>query len=445
MKRLLVRGTAVTSFVFLLMWALSGITSLNVFSAFDPFSQALGEFELTDYAFSKLRADPVPDERIVVVNLGPDRRTIAHQVNTISRHRPRVIGIDSFFDCEGGFYDTVACPQLLDTLGNLMLANAISEAANVVLVSRLLQSDSLFNSNVIDEYDSVERSDLRFRQDAVSAYANFVTNATYQDDVKACKSFIPTMEVNGQTLFAFSVAVAMHYDSAKAKALLARKNHEELINFRGNINIDDVRVKNLRGNMHAVSEFNALCYAIDWMDVVKGEFDPSLFKDKIVLMGSLGEYFGDPSWEDKFFTPLNSRVAGRANPDMFGIVVHANVIAMILNGDYIEEISYANQVIIAILICFFNVLLFNCIDSRFPYLFDGLSVILQVLQIVIVSAIVVFVFNSFQYKLELSLSIGVLALVGPCYDICKSIESTWHRRFRKREPIQSSPIEQVTP
>jgi hypothetical protein len=74
---------------------------LKLFNAFDPISQALEEFELTDWVFSKLRKDPVPDERIVIVNIAPDRRMIAEQIRIISQHNPRVIGIDSFFNCEG--------------------------------------------------------------------------------------------------------------------------------------------------------------------------------------------------------------------------------------------------------------------------------------------------------------------------------------------------------
>src|SRR5436190_9497871 len=105
MKKLLIKGLAVTVFVFFTMWALSEVTQFKLFSAFDPISTALGEFELTDYVFSKLRPSPVPDPRIVLVNIGPSRRDIAQQIQIISQFKPKVIGIDSFFNCEGGQYD----------------------------------------------------------------------------------------------------------------------------------------------------------------------------------------------------------------------------------------------------------------------------------------------------------------------------------------------------
>jgi CHASE2 domain-containing sensor protein len=430
MKKLILRGFSVTLFVFGMMWGGSKLTDFKLFTAFDPIGEALKEFELTDIVFSKIRPDPKIDERIVLVNLSTaTRRDLGQAIRIISEHKPRVIGIDSFFDCEGGFYDTLNCPQLLDTLGNLMLADAITSAGNVVLVERLLQSDSMHKANLIDVYDSIEYSDEMFRENAKNAFANLPTGASYQEDVKICKSVIPRIMVNGKEELAFSVMIAMLYDSVKAKRFLARGKEEEIINFRGNIAISDVKVKNLRDRMEGVSEYNALCYAIDWGQFVNGEYDPDIFKNSIVIMGYLGDYFGHPAWEDKFFTPLNSKVAGRANPDMFGPVIHANVVAMILNEDYVYEIPFSWQVIIAVLICFLNVLLFIWIEEKLPLLYDGLSVIIQLFEILCVSSLIVYLFAAFNIKLELSLTIAAMALIGPCFDIYKGIENILMKRL----------------
>jgi CHASE2 domain-containing sensor protein len=424
MKKIFIRGVSVTAFSFLMMWGVSVITDLKVFSAFDPISQALGEFELTDYVFSKFRDQPNPDKRIVIVNLSQaTRRELGQAVSIISQHKPKVIGIDGFFNCEGGFYDTLNCPQLKDTLGNMMLANAITEAGNVVLVSRLLQSRATVDADLIDVYDSVEYSDPMYMANAHGAFANLVTEASYQEDVKICRSFIPKVNVNGKDMLAFSVRMAMMYDSAKTKRFLARDNEEEIINFLGNINIPNVKVKSLRDKMSNVSDFNAICYAIDWWDFIDNKYDPSIFENSVVILGYLGNYLGDAAWEDKFFTPLNSKVAGRANPDMFGPVIHANIVAMILNEDYIDGISFNTQIVIAVLMCFLNVLLFFWIDTKFPMLFDGLSVVLQIVEIVLVSGLIIAVFNSYNVKLDLTLTIGVLAAIGPCFDIYKSFEN----------------------
>ncbi len=438
MKRLIIKGFAVTFIVFSTMWGLSKLTDLKLFNAFDPISQALDEFELTDWVFSTLRPEPMPDERIVIVNIAPNRRAIAEQIRIISQHHPRVIGIDSFFYCEGGLTDTLNCPQLLDTLGNLLLSNAIQEAKNVVLVSRLLQTDSLAHKDAIDVYDSIEFSDEKFRVNAESAFANLFTGATYEEDVKICKTFAPKIEVNGKEEIAFATRIVMKYDSTKTLKLLARNKEEEIINFRGNAEIPDVKIRTQREKMESSAEFHVLCYALDWPQLFNGEYLPSMFEDKIVIIGFLGDYYGDPSWSDKFFTPLNSKVAGRANPDMFGAVVHANIVAMILNEDYVNELPEWLKYTIALIVCFLNVYLLNWVDRRFPIWFDALQVVIQIIEIIVVSAMIVLVFAMFNFKLDLALTLVALALVGPCFDVYKSLEKTLIKKFRKSQPVLST-------
>lgn len=427
------RCVYVTAFVFFMMWVVSLISSMNLFSAFDPISQALSDFEMTDYAFSNLRPNPDPEQRIVLVNIGHiSRREIAQQINIIRQYNPKVIGIDGFFNCEGGLQDTLNCPQLLDTLGNLMLTDAIKEAGNVVLVTKLLQKTATANNpEAIDFYDSIEYSDAS--PYAHNAFANFPTNADYQEDVKQCRSFIPRYKVNGKYENAFAVELARLYDSTKTQKLFERGNDEEIVNYRGNVELIDLKMKSLQSKDIGTTNFRIMFYALDIQQVMNGDFDPSLFKDKIVIMGYLGNYFGDPAWEDKYFTPLNKKVAGRANPDMFGVVVHANIVSMILNEDYVGELSGWQQITIAILLGIFTVALFIIVDEKLPTWFDGMSVIIQVLQILLISGLVVFCFAKFTFKLELSLALGVSALVGPCYDLMKSFENEIQTRLTKRK------------
>lgn len=444
MKKIIQKGFLVTLFVFLTMWGVSGLGDLKLFRAFDPISQALGEFELTDWVFSTFRNQPTPDERIILVNLSQaSRRELAQAISIVSQYKPKVIGVDSFFNCEGGLYDTLNCPQLLDTLGNLMLTDAIRSAGNVVMVTRLMQTDSLFKTDPGMVFDSIEFSDMDFSAYAVNAFANLPTGdrdgnyaAAYQEDVKICKSVIPRLTVNGRTELAFSVQMAMLYDSVKTKRFLERGNFEEVINFRGNLSMSDVRVKAYREQMSDVSEFNSLCYAVDWIPFTQAQYDTAMFNNSIVIFGYLGDYFGDPAWEDKFFTPLNRKVAGRANPDMFGPVIHANIVAMILNEDYVDEISDAMQVIIAVIVCFLNVMLFYWIDEKWPMIYDGLSVIIQILELIVVGLLIIYCFMYFDLKLNLTLTMGALALIGPCFDIYKGVENIFISRRLTPKPVE---------
>ncbi|MEK6782675.1 MAG: CHASE2 domain-containing protein [Bacteroidota bacterium] len=433
MRKFWLQSFSITVFVFLMLWGANNVTDLKLFQAFDSIGQALRDFELTDYAFSNLRPDFSVDERIVLVNIGSlSRREVAQQILMISQYKPRVVAFDGFFNCEGGLRDSINCPQLLDTLGNLMLSSAIQSTPNFVLATKLLQTDSLaqFDSN---EADSLEYSDPMFHDYATHGFVTLPTDATYQEDVKQCRSVYPKRVIDGKEELAFSVRIAMQYDSVKAKKFLARGKEEELVNFKRNFEVRQLRLKSLKNDETASTNFGTQYYVVDVDDLLQGNVLPELFRDNIVLMGFLGDYIGDPSWDDKFFTPLNKVVGGRANPDMFGPVVHANIVSMILEEDYINTIGEGIRYLIAFLVCLFTVALFILIDRNLPVWFDALSVTIQLIELLLITSFIIFAFASWNLKLDLTMAIGVSALVGPCYDIFKSFQNEINRRLTKRK------------
>ena len=432
MRKFWLQSLSITLFVFFMLWGANKVTDLKLFQAFDSMGQALRDFELTDYAFSNLRPDISVDGRIVLVNIGNlSRREVAQQILMISQYKPRVIAFDGFFNCEGGLRDSINCRPLLDTLGNLMLSSAIQGTPNFVLATKLLQTDSLaqFDSN---DADSLEYSDPMFNDYATHGFVTLPTDATYQEDVKQCRSVYPRRIINGKEELAFSVRIAMQYDSVMAKKFLARGKEEELVNFKRNFEVRQLRLNSLKNDETASTNFGTQYYVVDVDDMLQGNVLPELFKDNIILMGFLGDYIGDPSWDDKFFTPLNKVVGGRANPDMFGLVVHANIVSMILEEDYINTIGEWMRYLIAFLVCLLTVALFIWIDRNLPVWFDALSVTIQLVELLIISSFIIFAFASWNLKLDLTVAIGVSALVGPCYDIFKSFQNEINRRLTKR-------------
>jgi CHASE2 domain-containing sensor protein len=398
-----------TAFVFLAMWGLVGLTQLNVFNAFDPIGEALADVELTDYVFSRLREDPEVDQNIVVVNIGNlSRAEIAEEIKIISQHKPKVIGIDSFFGCPTELRDTVNCPKLRDVMGNLLLSNAIQEAGNVVLVTKVLQRDSLLPA---DAFDSLRRSDDVFSDHAIrEGYANLDTDAEFQDDVKTCRLFNPKIDVNGKPNYAFAVEMAMEYDSIKTLKFLGRNNYTEVINYRGNVY-----------DIYGTTNYPQMFYTLDVEDVTSGNFVPEMIKDKIVIFGYLGEYLGDPSWDDKFYTPLNKKLAGKANPDMFGAVVHANIVSMILNEDYVNQMAQWQEVMMAIVLCLLNVALFSLINNHLPLWYDGITKLLQLIQLLLYTILMVMIFHWYSFKLNVTLTLAAVALVGDVYEVYMSV------------------------
>ncbi|MGC3947490.1 MAG: CHASE2 domain-containing protein [Chryseolinea sp.] len=422
-----------TAFVFLALLGLLRLTQLQIFNAFDSIGEALSDVELTDYVFSSLRDDPDVDENVVLVNIGNlTRRGIAQQISIISKYKPRVIGIDSFFDCKTGLYDTVNCPQLKDVLGNMMLSEAIRSAGNVVLVTKLLRQDTTLSEN---EFDTLRRSDPMFRDGALAeGFASLITGAGYQDDVKTCRTFNPVMMVTDSSHRAFSVELANVYDSARTSKFLRRNNFSEVINYRGNV-----------FDIHGTTNYPQMFYTLDVDDVFTENFVSEMIKDKIVIFGFLGSTLSDPSWADKFYTPLNKKLAGKANPDMFGAVVHANIISMILNEDYVEEMPVWQEATMAIIICLLNVALFSLINTHLPLFYDGITKLLQLIQLLAYSALMVLIFHWYTFKLDITITLAAVALVGDVYEVYMSVIKNLYLKILARFSFTQKADDVLTP
>lgn len=128
---------------------------------------------------------------------------------------------------------------------------------------------------------------------------------------------------------------------------------------------------------------------------------------------------------------------------MYGPVVHANIVSMILNEDYIDELPDWLEWVIAIVLCFINVALFWIIYERSPDWFDGVSVLLQLVQIILLSFLMIYFFNWYSFKLDLTITLGALAVVGTCFElyqsaILKIFEWARNRLTKRRQRVLTS-------
>lgn len=423
MRKFLLDSFFITVFVFTVLWGLKGISDLNIFNALDPISQSLEDTELTDYAFSTLRVeDPLIDTNVIVVNVGYlSREMIGRQIEILSALNPKVIALDILFSCEGGLRDSINCPEAFNVKGNKVFGDAVRNTKGMVMAHKLWQTRALQISNTA-VYDSLEHSDEELRGNAYEGFVNLVTNAEHQEDLKICRELIPAKVINGERQLAFSVMAAMIYDSVKTQKFLKRNNETEIINYRGNI-VD----------WHGASTYPGRYIVLDWDQALDtSTFATGMIKDKIILMGFLGADLRDTSWDDKFFTPLNKKFGGRARPDMYGPVVHANIISMIMNEDYVEELDEWHKYLFAVIICFINVALFWVIFKRMPILFDTLSLSLQLVQLVAFVLLIPYTFYWYQLKLDITIGLATLALAGPCFEIYTSIIVLGIEDIRKR-------------
>jgi len=264
----------------------------------------------------------------------------------------------------------------------------------------------------------------RFLQHATdTAFVNLnVPGALVQEDLKMCRDFVTSDIVQGRPQYAFGVKVAQYYDEEKAQKFIDRGNRLEVINYRGNV-FD-----------FGASEFGTLFYALDVVDIYEGSFTPDVIEDKVVIFCYLGKYLGDrESLEDKYFTPVNKKYIGRAFPDMYGGVIHANIVSMILNEDYANEMGEITSYLLAIFLCLINVALFSIIYHRIPRWYDGVTKLIQLVEIFALVSMIIAGFHLYSYKLELIPSLAVIALAGDSLEVYYGVIKNAFTREGKKD------------
>ncbi|RJE75443.1 hypothetical protein BGP76_16360 [Reichenbachiella sp. MSK19-1] len=383
--------------------------AFKIFDVFDPIGDAFKDMESTDIVFSQLREDPLAEEDLILVNIGNlNRQGIADLVNIINAAEPRVIGMDMFF------------PELKpDTLGDLALSYAFSQVENLVLVSKLEQP----NDN--NTFDSLALSHEIFSQYGESAFANFITGAADQDDIKVCRTFAPKEYANDELQYALSVKLSYYMDSVKTMNFLERNKEVEVINYRGNI-FD-----------YGATEAPITYFALDWYQVYDGQFAPELIKDKCVLFCFLGSELGDrKALEDKYFTPLNANYAGKGHADMFGGVVHANAMSMILSEDYVDQLGDNITYIIAIILLYINVVLFVFIYKVMPKWYDGLTKLIQLIEASTLFTLGLILFNSYSFKVDTTWMILGVLIAGDALEVYFGVVKNLFTKEGRKELTQ---------
>jgi len=373
----------------------------------NPVEKAFGDFELTDIVFSYLRERPGVDTNIVLVNIGDlDRAGIAEEIEIINQYKPKVIGIDAFFR------------KPKDAKADSALSSAFSKVENLVLVSKV----NRYNEEK-ERYDTLELSNPIFAQYAMSGMSNMISEG--YDAFKTSRTFSTRENVKDTSEIAFAVKLAGIYNPEAMKKLLARGHETEIINYQGNF---DPKVTDQAKSANAKNVFTAL----DISQIFNEEFNPDIIRGKIVLMGYMGPSWDKITWEDKFYTPLNKTYIGKTNPDMYGVVVHANIISMILKEAYINEMHADIDYWLNILLILINIYIFYWLLINTGIWWDGISMLVTLFQVLILIGIVVYVFNGYNYKFDITYALVALFLIANLLEIYYNIIKPLYRRIRKR-------------
>lgn len=294
-KQLLLESFLVTLLVFVVVWLL--FISLKIsFKPLNFIAKSLKDVHLTDIYFSAIQV-PKADTSVVIVNIGElDRSGIAFLTEKILQYKPRVLGMDVLFDA-----------SRKDEPGDSLLTKVLLNRDDKIVMG------GFFNTHAFDFNPAYKQFD-----GLAIGHINLLTDSLRVNVVRHCQLWY---EEQGRYCNSFALEVIRLADFSKYAIARARPEKIELIHFRGNR--DAFRI--LNGNDMLSSDRN-------YQRQLTG---------KIVLMGFCGSgTFNDlDDLQDMFYSPLNDKLYGRSHPDMYGVVIHANIISMILDGNYIQEMS----------------------------------------------------------------------------------------------------------
>ncbi len=379
----------ITVIIFLII-ALASFIYLNI-HFLDPLGHSLKDYEVTDIVYSQFRDKEIElEERIVLVNIGnPDRAQISGMLDRILAANPRVIGLDVFFSGEK------------EALEDSMLQASIKRGAGKIVLATALQD---YNED-LELFDNVSVDDSIFSNYARVGFANFPANPT-----RTIRYFSSTEQGPDGPIRSFATEIVHVFDSTKLNQLIERANTLERIHFT------------------ATDKHFIKFQPKDLLDTTI-DLRPQL-ENKIILMG----YSGSNEWNDplidKHFTPLNDRYTGRSTPDMYGFVIHANIIQMILDNQYIGKVPAWLSFLLAFILCYFNIILLIWISHRYHSVYHPIARVLQILQFAILFFVIAYLFYFYRLKWDFTLGLLGLALAVDTQVIYISLVEHYKPNFK---------------
>ncbi|HET9744321.1 MAG TPA: CHASE2 domain-containing protein [Chitinophagaceae bacterium] len=355
-KYLYERDTLFATIAVFLLLILLGMIKLNLY-VLNPMKMALKDFDFNDIAYAKLekgKYDSV-DRRIVVVNTGDlDRAGIGFLIEKVSAYQPKIIGLDIFFEGER------------EPEKDSILREALKKTKNLIGVSVGRWENDSFKIVPNNFDDVIEKR----------GYANLIG-----EDVGTIRLFSPFEKVGNEKYPQIATAIVKEFDRAAYEKLAKKDKKEVPINYTKRVD-----------RYQVLEAEQVMTDNIDTTGPVK-------IKDQIVLMGYVNL---DPNnIEDKKFTPMNVKFAGKAYPDMNGIFVQANIITMILDGAYVKKMPKLVAWLVAIVIGWLHMSLFIRYYLESHIWFHLVAKVAQVFSVLLFAYLGIFLYDQFRIKLEM--------------------------------------------
>ncbi|MFK7782752.1 CHASE2 domain-containing protein [Psychroserpens sp.] len=360
--KLLIRDAFFSTILSCILLLVLSIAFLNI-RFFNPFHKAFSDFSFLDIYYSeKFNNTDKVNSDIILVNIeNHDREVIANLLDAILKEDPKVVGFDIILEerPEKTKVDTF----LAKLLQNKKIITAF-EASN----SNFIYNDSFFktkNNSGFAEYN-------------------------FKDNTAVVREFIGKKLLNNNQEFSFATLIA--------KAYLSKKKWKK---YEFDEKLTKLQTIKYTGNYEAF-----LNLSLD--DFILNENKPFL-KDKIVIVGYIGTPTGSPyDIQDKFFTPLNPSPTGKSDSDMFGSVLHANIVNMLIKNDLKHQVSLIWVSIITFICMYFSTILYMKWNKKYKISYRTRKQTFQLIFAITLFALVIWLYKNDIILSPFPIIIGVI-------------------------------------
>jgi CHASE2 domain-containing sensor protein len=214
-------------------------------------------------------------------------------------------------------------------------------------------------------------------------------------------------------------SIVEKYNSTAFERLKKRKNSKEIINYTRKIKDPLQDDGSRKPSQYLVIEGE------DFL-MEPGKYSEAI-KGKIALLGYIN--LSPENIEDKKYTPMNEEFAGKSIPDMNGIVVHANIISMVLDNNYIKKLPSWVNIVAAILIGWLHMSFFIRYYLENHIWFHLVAKFAQLLSAIFFVYVGIYFFTKYRIKLDMSLTLVVIVLAVDIIYFYEAFAVWLHKRF----------------
>ncbi|MGQ0738299.1 MAG: CHASE2 domain-containing protein [Bacteroidota bacterium] len=382
-----------TIWVFIFIVVLGSIP-LNL-GVLNPIKLGLKDFDFNDLSYSKLgkAQNSEIDNRIVVINIGDaDREGIAAIIDKVASFKPKVMGLDVTF----------SGPR--DPHKDSLLRETVNRNKNLVLAVKA-QTDS--TDKLIPDENYFLTGSTAF------GFVNFPYEENEKQTIRAYQAFKSDDKDNHLILPSFTSTLIRFYDPASYHKIEKKVNKKIIINYT-----------------RTISDRRKQYQLIEPDDLFMDRVDTSSIKDRIALLAYVNI---DPDdIEDKKFTPMNAKFAGKSTPDMNGILVHANIISMVLDDNYIKKVPLWMNILIAIIVCWLHMSFFVHYYLESHIWFHLAAKVAQVLSAIFFVWLGIFLFDRYRLKVDLKYSLVTIIMAVDVIYFYEAWAVWMHKKFHFR-------------